>query len=340
MQNISINRIKSFVDQFDNTCDDNRADRHYAADRRDTENQIRKDYAERAKKQLGKLSRAAKKLSGHPRKLAWKHFFNVKNKLVQQGILPPDREPLTEKKRAAYLRLGLHIRTSLKAARDHARFLITKGLAERCILAKDPKTGHFGIFTKNPPYKQDSIIEIILPPSRLDHDPNETNAWVRSAKPTTVTQSYANEDGTYTIQQYRATEMPVKVIHPTKPAPYRHGDKIQKSFTVSGYVDRYIADSYFEIQVRAFSAWGAELMVKEAAPEVTVEDVAEIASDWENQDFPADDTLTGIDSDDEASTNSLADLICPYHTAEEQYETICNSIDAAFDNGDYEEEDA
>ena len=91
MQNISINRIKSFADAFDGTCDDRRADKHYAADSQDTENQIRKDYAERAKKQLGKLSRAAKKLSGPPRKMAGKHFFNVKNKLVQQGLLPPDR---------------------------------------------------------------------------------------------------------------------------------------------------------------------------------------------------------------------------------------------------------
>ena len=301
MQNISINRIKSFADAFDGTCDDRRADKHYRDKAQETEEDIRKDYKSQALKVLRKLSGTAKKLSGEARKQAWEIFWADKKSFIKRGILEPDSAPITDEQRVKWVKLGLHIRSRLHIARKHAHYLLTKGFAERCIIAKDPKSGQFGIFTKNPPRNEDHIIEVI----------DQADNAEQLAKITT--------------------------------APYRHGDKIQKTYNVTGYIDKWVAGSYFEIQVRAFTEWGAELIVKEAAPNVTILEATEKATDWENDDFPADDTVVSSDNfDDEEWTNSVADLTNPWTTAEETHDANVSRIESSIAQcrGQYEEEDA
>lgn len=206
-------------------------------------------------------------------------------KFYKDHAVLKDTPILTDKDRERFLNAGVHIKKSLKLARSHAHYLLSKGLVnKRCVIAKDPKSGMFGIFTKQPPRDADSIIEEINLNDNAQH---------------------------------------LEIT----PSPYRHGDKIQKHFNCLVCLDHWIAASYVDVPVRAFSEFGAEEILKNICPEITIVHIAEKGTDWENDDFPVDDTVTEVGGEDEHYANSIADLTNTWQSADDQHNRIISILD-------------
>jgi hypothetical protein len=285
----SLNQLGKWVRDYrsdipEGTCDNRIADAFYneQADHDDAE--IKKDYANKAKRLLGRLSKKAKALSGEARKQAWSRFWDVQTFYKNHAVLK-DTPILSDKDRERFLNAGVHIKKSLKLARSHAHYLLSKGLVnKRCVIAKDPKSGMFGIFTKQPPRDADSIIEEINLNDNAQH---------------------------------------LEIT----PSPYRHGDKIQKHFNCMVCLDHWIAASYVDVPVRAFSEFGAEEILKNICPEITIVHIAEKGTDWENDDFPVDDTVMEVGGEDEHYANSIADLTNTWQSADDQHNRIISILD-------------
>jgi|10_taG_2_1085330.scaffolds.fasta_scaffold101349_1 hypothetical protein len=297
---MSIKEVKSLTDlgKFvkdyrsdipEGTCDNRIADAFFAEEANENDTEIKKDYASKAKRLLGRMSKKAKALSGQARKEAWARFWDMQKFYMDHAVLK-DTPLLTDKDRERFLNAGVHIKKSLKLARTHAHYLLSKGLVnKRCVIAKDPKSGMFGIFTKQPPRNADSIIEEI--------NLNDNAAHLEIT-----------------------------------PSPYRHGDKIQKHFNALVALDHWIGASYVEVPVHAFTAWGAEEIIRTVCPEIKPENiihVAEKGTDWENDDFPVDDTVMEVGGEDEHYANSVADMTNIWESAEQQHDMILQQLDNA-----------
>jgi hypothetical protein len=293
------------------------------------------DSEERAKKNLGELAGKARRLRGERRDHAWKRFWDVKEHYENTGLIRPRNEPRKEDIER-WAKQGLFIAYTLREARRKANALIKAG-SKACIIAKDKGSGWFGVFTKSTPKKEESVVEIILPPKQGkdpgDHD--RPYATVRTAKPKVVTKKYLNEDGTYRTLEYKATEVPVQKANRITPLPYRHGDKIQKSYTVFAAIDPLIASTYVTIpSVRAYTEEGAKWAVLDAAPNLTIIHTGEKATDWEEDAFPADDTICETSDNDEEYANSMADFANPWVTASDYHETMEEKIEAIAISGE------
>ena len=285
----SLNQLGKWVRDYrsdipEGTCDNRIADAFYTQETDDNEREIKADFANKAKRLLGRLSKKAKALSGEARKQAWSRFWDVQKFYKDHGVLK-DTPLLTDKDRERFLNAGVHIKKSLKLARTHAHYLLSKGLVnKRCVIAKDPKSGMFGIFTKQPPRDADSIIEEINLNDNAQH---------------------------------------LEIT----PSPYRHGDKIQKHFNCLVCLDHWIAASYIDVPVRAFSEFGAEEILMDICPEITIVHIAEKGTDWENDDFPVDDTVIEVGGEDEHYANSIADLTNTWQSADDQHNRIISILD-------------
>jgi len=296
----SLNQLGKWVRDYrsdipEGTCDNRIADAFYTQETDDNEREIKADFANRAKRLLGRLSKKAKALSGEARKQAWSRFWDLQGFYKHHGVLQDTPQP-TDEKRARWLKLGMHVKKSLKIARRHAHYLLSKGLVPdgygdqsddpRCIIAKCPDSGMFGVFTKQGPINPNTIIEEITLADNAE-------------------------------------------IMEITPSPYRHGDKIQKHFNCLVCLDHWIAASYVELPVRAYTAWGAEASLMEICPEIKVLHVTEKGTDWENDDFPVDDTVIEVGGEDEQYANSIADLTSTWATAEQQHDQIMEQLDNA-----------
>ena len=285
----SLTELGKFVRDYrsdipEGTCDNRIADAFYTQQTDDNEREIKADFANKAKRLLGRMSKKAKKLSGEARKQAWSRFWDVQKFYKDHNVLKDTPEP-TDADRKRFLNAGVHIKRSLKLARRHAHYLLSKGLVnKRCIIAKDPKSGMFGIFTKQPPRDADCVIEEINLNDNAQH---------------------------------------LEIT----PSPYRHGDKIQKHFDCLVCLDHWIGASYVNVPVRAFSAFGAEEILKEVDASIIIIEVTEKGSDWENDDFPVDDTVMEVGGQDEHYANSVADLTNMWQSAEDQHNRIISIID-------------
>ena len=119
----SLNQLGKWVRDYrsdipEGTCDNRIADAFYneQADHDDAE--IKKDYANKAKRLLGRLSKKAKALSGETRKEAWSRFWDVQKFYKDHAVLKD---------------------TPILSDKDRERFLTRRGLVE--ILGHPPPCG-------------------------------------------------------------------------------------------------------------------------------------------------------------------------------------------------------
>ena len=327
----AINRLKDFVSDYrndipDGSICDHRADRHFQDQLADNESRIKADYSNRAAKHLRKLAAKAKALSSEAREKAWARFWSLKAHYVSQG-LSKNQPKIDTKERNQWLRGGLHVRNSLKTARDHAHFLLTKGLADKCIIGRLGDTGLIGIWTKQPPKDAACVIETIMPADNA--------LAIEGYYATTDLTSKTDKEITADLKEIKARQR-----HATEKAPYRHGDNIMKQFGVLLAVDPHIDESYVELTIRAHTAWGVDVILAEVAPHLTLIHVEEKGADWEEDAFPADDYMGEVvgNDDDEVFVNSLADLMNPYVTAEDMHDSITQQIEDALDAARGEEQ--